>query len=597
MYARNSSMPEKENSLVKTFIDKLVDKIRQNDDNTALSELSKEFGVSEDIIERLTNLLAQKGILKVSYPVNIIKKPTVKVSEPLTPPSSTPFSVKDKKLIESYTLQSDFVDAKVNIWDVPDKDVLVYELIKPLLELPTNAFLDCLIDELAKNTSISFEDITDPRKIAKLKDSFFKSSYSLIKNELPQTYDSQIKMLAGMMLHKIYGLGDIELILSDEFLEEITINGANNPLSVFHKKHGWLESTHKTKDEEEIYNFISQIGRKSGRDISSLNPLMDAHLSTGDRVAATLFPISTAGNTVTIRRFSRNPWTIINFIDPKVNCISVEVAALLWLAVQYELNVMVAGGTASGKTSILNAVTSLIPATQRIISIEDTREISLPLSLTRNWVPLTSRNPNPEGKGEVSMLDLMVASLRMRPDRIVVGEVRRKRQAEAMFEAMHTGHSVCCTLHADTISQVLRRLVEPPIQIPKSEIEALHLILVQYRDRKKGARRMLELAEVLSGGEKVDINYLYRWRPSSDKFEKTNESIRIIEELNLHTGMTPDEIKKDLEEKEAILDWMLKHELKDMDSVGQIMRTYYKTPDKVIDAAKKNESPKKIMQK
>ncbi|MEE9525912.1 MAG: type II/IV secretion system ATPase subunit, partial [Candidatus Woesearchaeota archaeon] len=317
--------------------------------------------------------------------------------------------------------------------------------------------------------------------------------------------------------------------------------------------------------------------------------IMDAHLLTGDRVVATLFPISTAGNTITIRRFARNPWTIVHFIDPKINCFSIEIAAFLWLAMQYELNILVAGGTASGKTSVLNAVTSLIPATQRIISIEDTREITLPDSLLRNWVPLTSRNPNPEGKGGISMLDLMVASLRMRPDRMIVGEVRRRAQAEAMFEAMHTGHAVYCTMHADTVAQVLRRLVEPPIKIPQSEVEALHLILVQYRDRRKGMRRTLELAEVLSGEDKLNVNYLYRWIPRTDKFEKTDDSVRIIEELNLHTGMTPKEINKDLKEKQMILQWMLKNNIRDVNDVGQVMRIYYKNPNIIINAAKKSQ--------
>tara|TARA_Y100000031_G_C8209569_1_gene380242 strand:+ start:126 stop:776 length:651 start_codon:yes stop_codon:yes gene_type:complete len=200
-----------------------------------------------------------------------------------------------------------------------------------------------------------------------------------------------------------------------------------------------------------------------GREITGLHPIMDAHLLSGDRVASTLFPVSTAGNTITIRRFARNPWTITTLIAN--NTLSKEMAAFIWLAMHYEMNILVAGGTASGKTSMLSAISGLLPTNQRVISIEDTREITLPEELEWNWVPLTTRNPNPEGQGEVTMLDLIVSSLRMRPDRIIAGEVRRKAQAETMFEAMHTGHSVYTTIHADTVEQVKRRKTQIRIQI------------------------------------------------------------------------------------------------------------------------------------
>jgi hypothetical protein len=182
----------------------------------------------------------------------------------------------------------------------------------------------------------------------------------------------------------------------------------------------------------------------------------------------------------------------------------------------------------------------------------------------------------------------------MRPDRIVVGEVRRRAQAEAMFEAMHTGHSVYATMHADNVQQVKRRLTEPPIEIPKAEIEALHLILIQYRDRRRGLRRTLELAEVLTGAQgtrELGLNYLYRWHPRNDEFLKVNESMRVFEELNMHTGMTPDEIEKDLAEKQTMLKWMLKYNIKDVNAVGSIMRHYYKKSEELQEAVKKDKKP------
>ncbi len=195
------------------------------------------------------------------------------------------------------------------------------------------------------------------------------------------------------------------------------------------------------------------------------------------------------------------------------------------------------------------------------------------------------------------MLDLMVASLRMRPDRIVVGEVRRKEQAQTLFEAMNTGHSVYATMHADTAVEVKRRLLEPPIQVPKSEVEAMHLVLIQYRDRQKGLRRSLELAEVLRGRKELSFNYLYRWRPRTDTFEKANDSIRLVEDLNLHTGMTIAEINKDLAEKEKILNWMSANKVLHIDDFGKLMRIYYKEPDIIRQAIKNKQGVKTLLGK
>lgn len=500
------------------------------------------------------------------------------------------------KIIDSYTVVADKVPAKVNIWDIEEENVPVYQIRVPEIAKATGAILEDLKDQLAERVPVDVEEATDPEKIEILKQKFFLDARELIKNALPEQEENKIDIMSGIMLHKMLGLGLVDVLMADNWLEELAINGVKQPISVYHKKHGWCKTTIMLQNEEEVYNLSSQIGRKVGREISSLNPIMDAHLLTGDRVAATLFPISTSGNTITIRRFARNPWTIVHFISPEYKTLSSKIAAFIWQAIHYELNILIAGGTASGKTSVLSAISGLMPPNQRIISIEDTREISLPKQLHWNWVPLTTRNPNPEGQGEVTMLDLMVSSLRMRPDRIIVGEVRRKAQAETMFEAMHTGHSVYATMHADTVDQVRRRLIEPPIELPAAEVESLQLILVQYRDRRKGIRRTLELAEISSGGrEGIETNYLYRWLPRTDTFEKVNDSMRVLEDLNLHTGMTPREINADLKEKEDVLKWMLKNNVKDIDQVGKVVKAYYRNRDLLLNLVRKNKKASFIL--
>lgn len=391
---------------------------------------------------------------------------------------------------------------------------------------------------------------------------------SLIQRYFPTANEQTANMLVNYIIQENLGLGKIEILLKDVFLEEIVINNHTDPVWVYHKKHGWLVTNIKLVTESKIRHYATMIGRDVGKEITTLNPLMDAHLTTGDRVNATLQPISSKGNTLTIRKFSADPWTITKFI--KDHTISVEAAAFIWFAMQNELSILVAGGTGSGKTSMLNVISNFFPPNQRIISIEDTRELVLPLNL--HWVPMETRLPNPEGKGEITMLDLLVNSLRMRPDRILVGEIRRQREAQVLLEAMHTGHSVYATIHANNAEEVIVRLTNPPIDIPKPMISSLSLILVQSRNRRTGKRRTLQLAEITPTG---DPRILYQLNVAKDTIECVSNSESVLEKLKLYTGWNETEINNDLQQKIRILNWMIKKNIEDVNQIGLIMAKYY----------------------
>jgi len=498
--------------------------------------------------------------------------------------------------LQSYVIVADNVPARVDIVKRPEEYTPVYDVKFPTIEPATQAVLESLKERLIELVKIEISEILDPKVMEDIKNRFLEGAKNAIAQELPAIPDKEKNILAGTLVHEMLGMGKLEIVLNDDDLEEVVINNSSESVYVFHKKWGWLKTNIIVPTEEQIYNYASLIGRKVGRQITNLNPLMDAHLITGDRVNATLFPISTKGNTITIRKFRREPWTIIHFIDPSQKTMTKEIAALLWLCMQYELNILVAGGTASGKTSVLNALMPFIPPNHRIISIEDTRELRLPDFL--HWIPLTTREPNPEGKGEVSMLDLLINSLRMRPDRVVVGEIRRQREAEVLFEAMHTGHSVYATLHADRAEQVLRRLTNPPIDVPESMLESLHLVIVQYRHRRLGIRRTLEVAEFIPGesgkfGSRLEI--LYRWKPTTDTIEKARSSIRLINEIRLHTGMTDDQMEEDLKEKESILQWMLDNNIRTVNTVGKVVAEYYHDKNRILKIAKAKGKPEEII--
>lgn len=497
------------------------------------------------------------------------------------------------KILEEYQVNIDKVFGEVKISKEDSDFVPIYSLKLPEVEKGTLILLEQIKEKLISEMNLSISDLLDPKKANEIKRNFYLKSVEMMEAEIPNLSLDKKQFLSGLIVHEMLGLGNIEMLLGDGNLEEIVINNSDEPCWVYHKKFGWLKTNIKVGAEIEIEKYASSIGRKVGKQINILNPLLDAYLTSGDRVNATLFPISTKGNTITIRRFRRNPWTIGDLIENKTTDISS--AALLWLAIQYEMNILISGGTGSGKTSFLNALVNFVPPNQRIISIEDTREIVLPDFL--HWVPLTTREPNPEGKGQVDMLTLLVNSLRMRPDRIIVGEIRKQAQAEVLFEAMHTGHSVYATLHADTAEETFRRLINPPINVPETLVAAIDLIVVMYRDRRSGRRRTYEIAEFDKSKNKISVKVIARWDPKKDRIIKNTKKMNFLQKLKMLTGYTDSEIKKDLSEKEKILKWILKNKINTVDSVGKVVAEYYSDPKKILGIVNKNQSPASIINK
>ncbi len=497
------------------------------------------------------------------------------------------------EVLDSYVVESEGVRAEVVITRDLTKFINSYELRHTKLKQSTKVVLDYLKDKIIEVIQLKTSELLDPREAENVKQRVLAKTKELVHAEFGEISESEESLLVGRLIQDMLGLGEVELVLADPNLEEIVVNGARTPLYVYHKKFGWLQTNLTVENEEQIRNYASIIGRKVGRQITNLNPLMDATLLNGSRVNATLFPISMKGNGITIRKFRAEPWTIINFIDPALNTLNSEIAALLWMAIQYENSCLVGGGTASGKTSFLNSLLAFTPPNQRIVSIEDTAELVLPDFL--HWTPLLTRQANPEGKGEVTHLDLLVNALRMRPDRIVLGEIRRQREAEVLFEAMHTGHAVYSTIHADESLQVKNRLTSPPINLPEEMLAALQLIVVQYRQRRTGIRRTYEVAELLPQEGGIGINVVYKWDAREDNLVKVGDFIRFTNELTMHTGFTGKEIEEDLNEKKSVLEWMREKKVDDVNRVGRVVARYYRDKDFVLEAVRKNKDAGEIL--
>jgi archaeal flagellar protein FlaI len=482
----------------------------------------------------------------------------------------------------SYNYMAKDIPITITVKKNPGDFVPSYEVSIASLSKTTESILERIRLELIKQVNLGIIDIIESKNTEMVEQKFQDTIATLITKYFPDQDEQTRSFLSSYLIAKALGLGTIELLMDDRMLEEIVINQAADPVWVYHKQFGWLKTNIFLRDEEQIRHYASIIGRKVGRQITVLEPLLDASLNKGDRVNATLTPISTNGNTMTIRKFSRDPWTITRLVKSKT--ISPEAAAWLWMAIHYEMSCIIAGGTASGKTSAMNCFANFFPPNQRIISIEDTREIQLPSFL--HWVPMNTRLANAEGKGQISMGDLLINSLRMRPDRIIVGEVRRKQEAETLFEAIHTGHSVYATFHANTAGEAVDRLTNPPIDVPPIMLPAISLIIVQFRNRRTGNRRTFQIAEITSDAK---ANVLLQYDHKRDALIRTSKSKQFFETLKLYTGYSDAEIQREIKEKEQIIEYLVKQEVIEVDAVGRIIGEYYTNKENLMRYVRANK--------
>ena len=447
-----------------------------------------------------------------------------------------------RNVLATYNFVSDNIPITITVYTKKGEFVPIYDVSIASISKTTEAILERVRHELTSKVSLGMVDILNTKKTGVIEQGFADAIAFLISKHFPTADEETQQFLRSYLIQKSLGMGQIEVLMDDENLEEIAINGGNKPVWVYHKRLGWLKTTIVLESDEQILRYSTMVGRRVGRQISILEPLMDATINTGDRVNSTLMPISVEGNTMTIRKFASKPWTVTDLINTK--------------------------------TSMLNAIANFFPPNQRIISIEDTREIQLPSFL--HWIPMVTRLPNPEGKGEVSMLDLLVNSLRMRPDRILVGEIRRKREAEVLFEAIHTGHSVYATVHANDAEETIARLTNPPIDIPRTLLPAISMIVVQFRNRRTGVRKTFQIAEIMPD---ASPRVLMQLDIKSGQLQKANESIRLIETLQTFTGLTKQEIDADLKEKQGILRYLVDENINTVDDVGKVMAQYYSDKD------------------
>ncbi len=344
---------------------------------------------------------------------------------------------------------------------------------------------------------------------------------SLIETVL-DTQDSSLARpekgrLAVELYDQIRGLGPLEKLIADNSISEIMVNG---PKQVYIERKGKLTLSDVTfVDEEQLLNVIDRIVAPLGRHIDEATPMVDARLADGSRVNAVIPPLSLKGPLLTIRKFSKNPLTIQDLIG--FGSLTMKMASFLEACVKGRLNIVVSGGTGSGKTTLLNVLSAYIPHDERIITIEDAAEIQL---RQQHVLTLESRPPNLEGKGQIAIRDLVRNALRMRPDRIIVGEVRGG-EALDMLQAMNTGHDGSMTTgHANTPRDMLARLetmvlmagMNLPLNAIRQQIASAIDIIVQQSRMRDGSRKIVSISEILGmEGDIITMQELFTYEYDS----------------------------------------------------------------------------------
>ena len=386
--------------------------------------------------------------------------------------------------------------------------------------------------------------------------------------------------LSQKFLRDINGYGEIDPLIQDDDLEEIMINGINKPIFVYHRKYGMMKTNIKFSDEKELMDLIDTIARQINRRIDQESPILDGRLIDGSRINATIPPVSADGPSLTIRKFKKDPFTIIDLINSKT--ISIELAAFLWVCFDglgvKSANAIISGGTSSGKTTTLNALCSFINPKERIITIEDTLELQIP---HEHVIRMETRPANVENKGELTMNDLVKNSLRQRPDRIIVGEVRAD-EAITLFTALNTGHSGFGTLHSNDARETITRLTNAPMSDPKIMIQAIDFIIMQnriYTSSGVSYRRISEVAEIVGIEEGVvQLNKIFQWNPETDNIDNVCVTSQTLSQIANLSGKSLNEINKEIADREIVLNHMVNQDIRSVEDVkGSAEESFGKT--------------------
>lgn len=473
-------------------------------------------------------------------------------------------------------------------WD-EEKGSLFYKVVEPEISEEDEKLLKRLKEIIQERLDVDFNKL---RKI-EAKEYLDEKITEAIKFIEITLSEKKRKSIKYYLMRDFIGYEKIEPLMKDPNIEDISCDGVNVPIYVFHRdpRFGSIETNIKFEEKDELDSFVMRLAQRAGRSISMASPLVDASLPSGSRLQATLSTdIARRGSNFTIRKFTEKPLTPVDFIN--LGSVDSRILAYFWLCIEHGKSVLVSGGTATGKTSLLNVLSLFIPPEMKIVSIEDTPELRL---THEHWVPEVARAPFSsleEGSEEVDMYNLLKESLRQRPDYIVVGEVRG-REAYVLFQQIATGHPGLSTIHAENLNKLVDRLTTQPINLPPNLIENLDMIvfLAKVKEKEGYIRRISQVLEV----EKYDrskeipiVNQIFEWDPTKKKFESTAGSF-LLRKISKERGLIERDLKKEIIDRAKVIEWMKNRSITDYREVSKIIRMYYNDKESLMDLIEEEE--------
>ncbi len=459
-----------------------------------------------------------------------------------------------------------------------------YYVVEPKASKQEQEDLDTIKEVLQRALNINRETLDENQE------DFLKQAVDDILNSYRlKSRKSNRAKIHYFIERDLIGYGKIDTMMRDPNIEDVSCDGPGVEIFVYHRRFESLRTNVMWEDELELEQYIIRMAQRCGKHISIAEPLLDATLMDGSRIVMTLGrEVSTKGSTFTIRRFRDEPFTPVDLLEFKT--FSSMQIAFFWLAMQYGMSMLFVGGTASGKTTSLNACSLFLPWQHKIVSIEETRELNLPHP---NWIPgCTRQGFGGEGSaeggkaaGEVDMYDLLRAALRERPEYIIVGEIRGA-EAYVLFQAMATGHTTYSTFHADSIQSLVHRLENKPIEIPRVLIPALDGISIQIQTRVGGKRvrrnkGIIEIIGIDPHSHELLTNEAFRWDNTVDEFVFTGKSY-IFEKIMMKANLNRVEIMDETKRRQLVIEWCLKKSIRDYKDFARVVAEYYVHPEDVM---------------
>ncbi|MGZ0745667.1 ATPase, T2SS/T4P/T4SS family [Haloparvum sp. AD34] len=408
-----------------------------------------------------------------------------------------------------------------------------------------------------------------------------RPEWAVLEEDPEELNEYQVEKLLYFLKRDFVGYERVDPVKYDINVEDISCDGYNSPVFVYHSDYEQI-ITNIYHGEEELDDFVVKLAQRSGKGISKRSPQVDCTLPDGSRAQLTLGrEVSDHGTNYTIRQFKDVPFTPIDLIN--WNTFSLDEMAFLWLCIENHKSLIFAGGTASGKTTSLNAVSLFIPSNSKIVSIEDTREVELP---QRNWIASVTRPSFTEGdKGDVDEFDLLEAALRQRPDYIVMGEIRGE-EGRTAFQVMSTGHTTYTTFHADSVGEVLKRFTTEPINVSKTMFTALDLVSIQSSTRVQGkkVRRSKTITEINhydAENDEINVQDVFQWQAETDEFLKMGDS-STLEEIKFDRGWDQETLDDEIFKRQVILAYLIDHGLNTYAQVAATFQAFINDPETIL---------------